>query len=192
MSGKSRLARHFVGMARANRLQNHRLHAACAQLAHDEWVAPRTGFFPSIAATLNHILIVDWYYFDALEEGACGRACFDDAMPCATIAALADAQRIADERLIAFCLRCEADGDGALARRVPFDRGARGRPLDRIDRTLAHVFMHQTHHRGQAHAMLSGTRVAPPQLDEFLMETDDVFRVADLAAVGMSERDLDP
>ena len=61
-----RLARHLLVLARANRLANHRLDAACASLSHDEWTAPRTGFFPSIAATLNHVLIVDWYYLDAL------------------------------------------------------------------------------------------------------------------------------
>jgi len=192
MSGRDRLARHFVVMARANRLQNHRLHAACARLTHDEWVAPRTSFFPSIAATLNHILIVDWFYLDMLEEGGRGMTLVEDEMPCATMDEVARAQRIADERLIAFCLRCEADGDDALARRVPVDRGKRGRPLDRIDRTLPHMFMHQIHHRGQVHAMLSGTTVAPPQLDEFLMESDDVFRGADLAAAGMTERDLAP
>jgi uncharacterized damage-inducible protein DinB len=30
---------------------------------------------------------------------------------------------------------------------------------------LAHLFNHQTHHRGQAHAMLSSTKLAPPSLD---------------------------
>ncbi|MGI9024960.1 MAG: DinB family protein [Burkholderiaceae bacterium] len=185
----SRMVRHFLVMARANRLANHRLDAACLTLTHDEWVAPRTSFFPSIAATLNHILVVDWYYLDALEDGGRGAAAFANEMPCATMADLAREQRIADERLIAFCAGLE---DDALARRVPFDRGARGRPLDRIDRTLVHLFMHHTHHRGQVHAMLSGTSVAPPQLDEFLMETDAVFRTADMKAVGMTEADLVP
>ena len=193
MTEASRLARHFVVMARANRLMNHRLHAACATLSHDAWIAPRVGFFPSIAATLNHILIVDWYYLDALEEGGRGNMLFDDETPCATMAALAEAQRASDERLIAFCRRFETnDGDAALARRVAFDRGARGRPLDRIDRTLPHVFMHQTHHRGQVHAMLSDTPIKPPQLDEFLMESDSMFRELDLRAVGMTEADLAP
>jgi uncharacterized damage-inducible protein DinB len=31
--------------------------------------------------------------------------------------------------------------------------------------TLAHFFNHQTHHRGQAHAMLSSSEAAPPPLD---------------------------
>ena len=37
---------------------------------------------------------------------------------------------------------------------------------------LLHLFQHQIHHRGQAHAMLSGTEVAPPQLDEFHLALD--------------------
>ena len=189
MSGAHALARHFQIMARANRLMNHRLHATCAKLSQAEFDAPRTSFFPSISATLNHILVVDRYYLDALEEGGRGAAAFANEMPCRTMTELTREQSAADARLIAFC---DALNDADLARRVTFDRGARGKPSDRIDRTLPHVFMHQTHHRGQAHAMLSGTLLAPPQLDEFLMESDDVFRVDDLAAVGMSEEDLRP
>ncbi len=89
----SRLARHFLVMARANRLANYRLDTACLGLTHDEWIAPRTSFFPSIAATLNHILIVDWYYLDALEEGGRGAASFANETPCATMAELAHEQR---------------------------------------------------------------------------------------------------
>ena len=42
--------------ARANRLANHRLHAAMAALGDDEFHAPRVVFFRSLAATLNHVL----------------------------------------------------------------------------------------------------------------------------------------
>ena len=34
-----------------------------------------------------------------------------------------------------------------------------------VAQVLAHFFNHQTHHRGQAHGMLSSTKVAPPVLD---------------------------
>jgi uncharacterized damage-inducible protein DinB len=34
----------------------------------------RTGFFPSLRATLNHILIVDLFYVDAMEGGTLGPA----------------------------------------------------------------------------------------------------------------------
>ena len=43
---------------------------------------------------------------------------------------------------------------------------------ERIGDLLAHLFMHQIHHRGQVHAMLSGTSVKPPQLDEFFLDYD--------------------
>jgi hypothetical protein len=38
--------------------------------------------------------------------------------------------------------------------------------------------------------MLAGTPVAPPQLDEFLMPSEPHFRVADMAALGWSEREV--
>ena len=61
---------------------------------------------------------------------------------------------------------------------------------DRCDDVLDHLFQHQTHHRGQAHAMLAGTKVRPPQLDEFLMAGDAPRRAPDLSALGWTEEDL--
>lgn len=40
--------------------------------------------------------------------------------------------------------------------------------------------------------MLSGTRVRPPQLDEFLMRGDAPLRADDLRACGYTEADLAP
>ena len=57
-------------MAYNNGWANHRLLTACAKLTQAEFEAPRTGFFPSIQATLNHILFIDRFYVDALEGGA--------------------------------------------------------------------------------------------------------------------------
>jgi hypothetical protein len=42
---------------------------------------------------------------------------------------------------------------------------------------------HGVHHRGQAHAMLVGTAVTPPQLDEFVMPSEAGLRVGDVAGV---------
>ena len=61
------LTEHFVAMARNNAWANHRLLTACEALTAEEFAAPRTSFFPSLRATFNHILVVDWYYLDALE-----------------------------------------------------------------------------------------------------------------------------
>jgi uncharacterized damage-inducible protein DinB len=48
-----------------------------------------------------------------------------------------------------------------------------------------HLFVHQIHHRGQAHAMLAGTSVKPPQLDEFFLAQDLPLRAGDLRALAL-------
>jgi uncharacterized damage-inducible protein DinB len=170
-------------MAHNNRWANHRLLGACAALPPAEFTAPRTGFFPSLSATLNHILVVDRFYVDALEGGRLGPAAWADPEPCHTVAALHAAQAAVDGRLIAVVAALDADG---LDRIVELHREAHVQ-RERMDRVLLHLFQHQVHHRGQAHAMLSGTSVPPPQLDEFFMADEAPLRAADFAALGWSE-----
>jgi uncharacterized damage-inducible protein DinB len=170
--------------AHANRLANRRLHAALASLTPAEFHAPRVSFFPSLAATLNHLLAVDLYYVGALHGEADLAARYAAFVPADDIAAVADRQRISDERLIAFCERLDRAG---CAADVAMERGEGRVQRDLAGHVLAHLFMHQTHHRGQVHAMLAGTSIAPPQLDEFLMPSDAPFRGADMAALGWDE-----
>ena len=54
-----------------------------------------------------------------------------------------------------------------------------GEATDRFMRILAHLFQHQVHHRGQVHAMLAGTAVKPPQLDEFFCANEADLRARD-------------
>jgi uncharacterized damage-inducible protein DinB len=174
------LADHFRAMARNNAWSNHRLLAACARLSPEAYFAPRTSFFPSIHLTLNHILIVDWYYLDALEEGGLGPRAYEDETPCADLDALEAAQRASDRRLIAWC---DAADEARLAAPVTLLRAEGKRYRERAGDVLAHLFIHQTHHRGQVHAMLSGSDVPPPQLDEFFLQQDAPLRAEDLAAL---------
>ena len=58
---------------------------------------------------------------------------------------------------------------------------------ERADRLLLHLFQHQIHHRGQAHAMLSGTVIEPPQLDEFFAIDEAPLRAAEFAELGWTE-----
>lgn len=180
------LAGQYRIQARANRLANHRLHGAMAALAPAEFHAPRVSFFPSLAATLNHILAVDEYYIGALHGEPGLPLKYERFVPAQTLPELAGRQRASDERLIAWC---EALTDAGCAARVDMDRGEHVQ-RDLAAHVLQHLFMHQTHHRGQVHAMLSSTAVAPPQLDEFLMPSDAKFRVADMAALGWRESDI--
>ncbi len=168
-ASRDRLAAHFSAMARNSAWANDRLLEACEGLDASAFAAPRTGFFPSLRATLNHTYAVDVYYLDALEETGRGLAAFDPEPDFAEPAALRAAQAASDRRLIGFCDRLTA---ADLERSVIVVRDPDGRPRERIDALLAHLFQHQIHHRGQAHAMLSGTAVAPPQLDEFFLDFD--------------------
>ena len=174
----------FLSLAYNNAWANHRLLAACARLPQVEFAAPRTGFFPSLRATLNHILVIDRFYVDAMEGGTLGPAAWADPEPCADAASLRAAQGEVDRRLIA---AVEAVDPAGLARTVAVHRGDRVQH-ERMDRLLLHVFQHDIHHRGQAHAMLSGTGAAPPpQLDEFFSAGEAPLRAGDFAALGFSE-----
>lgn len=165
-----------------NRWSNDRLYRAVQALKPGEFEAGRVSFFPSIREALNHILAVDHLYLDFLEEGGVGADAYDLCKPLEDPAALADAQASADQRLIAFCNRIAAHD---LDRRVATDRREDGVIPERIGDILAHLFLHQIHHRGQVHAMLSGTSVKPPQLDEFLLDYDVKLRSDEVARLGL-------
>lgn len=170
-------------MAYNNAWANHRLLAACAGLTQAEFEAPRTGFFPSIQATLNHILIIDRFYVDALEGGTLGPAAWGDPIPFSTVSHLRPAQAAVDRRLIAWC---EALDEARPDRIIRVHRGTRVQ-TERADRLLLHLFQHQIHHRGQAHAMLSGTAIPPPQLDEFFSVAEAPLRAAEFDQLGWTE-----
>lgn len=171
-------------MAENNAWSNHRLLTACARMSPEEYAARRTSFFPSLPATLNHILIVDWYYLDGLERGGRGRTCFESEIPFPELAPYAEAQRASDQRLIAFT---RALTPARLLEEVHLERRDHVQVETVLD-TLLHLFAHQIHHRGQAHAMLSGTSVAPPQLDEFFMREDLPLRKSELEDLGLPLR----
>ena|SRR6187402_564373 len=164
-----------------NAWANLRLLRACAELSAEAFAAPRTSFFPSLPETLNHILIVDWYYLDGLERGGRGRGCFEKDVPFPELPALTAEQRAADRRLVAFVNRLAAED---LAKSVTFER-ADFLQTETVGDTLLHLFTHQIHHRGQAHAMLAGTDVKPPPLDEFFMSTDLPLRRKELEELGL-------
>lgn len=169
--------------AHANALSNRRLGQALAGLAASDWSAPRVSFFPSLAQTLNHILAVDGYYIGALHRESGLREAYAAFRPCADAAEWLQRQQASDLRLVAFCEGLDPAGVEAWVEMPRADHVQR----DRAGHVLAHLFNHQTHHRGQVHAMLAGTAAAPPQLDEFMMPSEAHLRVPDMQAFGWSE-----
>lgn len=183
------LSHHLLTMAYQNAWANHRLAKAWCQLSQDELAAPRTSFFPSLRATLNHILTCDWFYVDALERELRGDephpdcyVFFKDDEPHTLAADLRREQSHVDRRLIAYC---EQMRDADLSRTVTI---ARDTPqYESRLRLLSHLFEHQIHHRGQVHGMLSATSVKPPQLDEFFCVGESHLRAGDFAELGWTE-----
>ena len=175
--------------AHANRLANHRLHPAMRALSREEFQAPRTSFFPSLAKTLNHILAVDLYYLAALHGEA------DMERQWRRGAELRDrrrrsppAQAVADERFI--------DHVGALAA-AALDDDRRARPRRRPDPARPARQRHRPPAQPPGAPPRPGARDArrhrrsqPPQLDEFLMPSEAHFRVDDLRALGWTEATL--
>ncbi|HSS28643.1 MAG TPA: DinB family protein [Usitatibacter sp.] len=187
------LARHFAAEAHNNAWANHRLLAACGRLSQREFVAQRTSIFPSIKATLNHILTVDWFYLEILERSLAGMPPaenpgrhFEPEEPFETCAELSREQHAADKRFIALCERLD---EAAMARPVLLPRRD-GIHKDSVERILAHLFQHDIHHRGQVHAMLSGTSVRPPQLDEFYCANEANLRADEFRELGFSEKEI--
>jgi uncharacterized damage-inducible protein DinB len=193
MDAPRSLAKHFVAEAYNNAWANHRLLKACAQLSEDEFVAARTSFFPSIKATLNHILTVDWFYLEILERSIAGLPPtenpgrhFEPEEPFDNCADISREQHAADRRLIALCRSVtdeRVDAVVLLPRSTGIER-------DSLHRILAHLFQHDIHHRGQVHAMLAGTSVDPPQLDEFYCANEAPLRARDFAELGFSEEEI--
>lgn len=153
---------HFQTMAGYNRWANARLYEAAGRLSAAELAAPRSGFFPSLMKTLNHILVGDTVWMGRLDgAGSAGITRLDQILH-TDFAALKAARGATDDRIVAFA-------DGIDPRRIEEDlvyRTVAGEPMKTpVGQVLAHLFNHQTHHRGQAHAMLSSTEIAPPSID---------------------------
>jgi uncharacterized damage-inducible protein DinB len=173
----------FRSMAYNNAWANHRLLTACEALSQTAFEAPRTGFFPSLRATLNHIFIVDRFYIDAMQGGTLGPAAWANREPCKTAAALHQSQADIDRQLITLVESLTPEGLTRIAAIHRTDHIQH----ERMDRLLLHLFQHQIHHRGQAHTMLSATNIPPPQLDEFFPAADAPLRTPEFTALGWTE-----
>jgi uncharacterized damage-inducible protein DinB len=160
---------HFRRFARYNRWANQRLYAACGALTEAAYFAARPGFFPSLHKTLNHILAADRVWLGRIDGTPGGVTALDQILH-PDLASLRDARAAEDARLLALIeAMTPARVDETLAYRNMAGE-ARTAPMRVV---LTHLFNHQTHHRGQAHAMLSGTSVAPPPLDFIYFHAED-------------------
>lgn len=155
-------------MARYNRWQNESLYEAAATLSDEARRAERGAFFGSIHATLSHIYWADRIWLSRFElcdppgvpNPESGRFVDDWADLVARRAAL-------DEILITFCDGYEAGPvKGALEWYSGAIKANAKAPLGVV---FTHIFNHQTHHRGQVHAMLTAAGATPKDTCLFIM-----------------------
>jgi len=159
---------HFQRMAAYNRWANARLYEAVGALPAAEIAAPRSGFFPSLLKTLNHILVGDTVWMGRLDATGSSITSLDQILH-TDFAALKAARVAMDDRIVTFVDRLVPS---QLAEDLVY-RTVAGDPMrTQVAQVLAHFFNHQTHHRGQAHAMLSDAKVSPPSLDLILFLRD--------------------
>lgn len=152
---------HFQRFARYNAWANERLLAACAKLAPQDYLRERPSFFKSLHGTLNHILVGDRIWLARFRGAEHGIHALDQLLY-PDLSSLAAARRSEDQNLIEFT---DALTDADFARVVYFNNMAGEALHGAVGALLAHLFNHQTHHRGQAHDQLSQTDVPPPVLD---------------------------
>ena len=152
---------HFRLLADYNAGANILLYYACAVLSDPERKRDRKGFFNSIHGTLNHLLVGDRIWMARFTGGEAPSTDLDRELY-AAFDALRSARVAEDDRIREFIEEIDAD---FLKGNIIYVNNE-GRTLeDPRHLLLAHLFNHQTHHRGQVHDMLSQAGVETPVLD---------------------------
>ncbi len=153
---------HFLSFARYNAWANARLFAAALDLP-DALYRQNVGvFFGSLHGTLNHLLVTDRMWLRRLTgEGEAPTRV--DVILHEDRHDLARVRIAEDARLLATIVGYD---EAALARAVAYRTTSGAAHEQIVADILAHLFNHQTHHRGQAHAALSIlTGAEPPSFD---------------------------
>jgi uncharacterized damage-inducible protein DinB len=145
-----------------NRWANSRLYAAALDLSELSYRLHVGVFFGSLHGTLNHLLLTDRLWLKRLTgEGdhpdKLNAILYEDRTE------LTRARIAEDKRIIRIV---DSFDDTALAGLHSY-KTTSGMPHSQVlSEILMHLFNHQTHHRGQAHACLSIlTGGEPPSLD---------------------------
>jgi uncharacterized damage-inducible protein DinB len=151
-------------MAAYNAEMNRRLHAAADTLDDAARRADGGAFWGSIHGTLSHLLWGDTAWMSRFDGwDAPGVALKDSARFIEDWAALRAARVAADARILAWAARRD---EAWLAGSLTWFSGASGRELTRPRAVLlTHMFNHQTHHRGQAHALITRAGAATGDTD---------------------------
>jgi uncharacterized damage-inducible protein DinB len=153
------MQQHFRMFAAYNRWANALVYDAATALTENELTRSSGAFFGSMLGTLNHLLVADRIWMKRFTgEGEAPKAL--DTILFTDFARLRTAREAEDERILAWV---DTLTPKALAGRFTYMTVTDVRTVSqRLAPALAHFFNHQTHHRGQAHMIL--TTLGKPSL----------------------------
>ncbi|WP_223422054.1 DinB family protein [Tateyamaria pelophila] len=159
-------------MARYNAWQNRQLMAVLKEVPEDVLREDRGAFFGSILQTLNHLLWGDTLWMSRFEPRVAAPEPGSDHLNFTPTYAVWSAERFRLDgaiRMWADTVRTlDLTGD------LTWYSGTLKRDLKR-PRALcvAQLFNHQTHHRGQVHAMMTAAGLTAPVSDLIFMSEDE-------------------
>ena len=148
-------------LGRFNRWVNRRFYALADGLGDADRKRDRGAYFGSIHNTLNHLLVVDRLWLDRLEGRSNDIKGLDEVLH-ADFAALRAAREAMDERIIRYVAGLDA---AALARPLRYKFFSGTEAETPVHLVLITLFNHQTHHRGQLHALFTQAGIRPPDSD---------------------------
>lgn len=156
------MKQHFQMFATYNRWANGVLYEAAGRLSAGDYRRDVHAFFHSMQGTLNHILVGDLVWLHRFTgKGESPKAL--DLILHEDFEGLSAARRATDERIVDWV---DTLDEAALAGRFTYITVTDVRTVSqRLAPALDHFFNHQTHHRGQAHGILSQVGHEPPPLD---------------------------
>lgn len=155
-------------MARYGAWQNEGIREIAEPMPAAELDADRGAFFGSIRRTLNHLLWADMIWMSRFDGGEAPQGGIPESPELTRTIADWGARRFATDGRIGRW----AEGLHAidLTGDLTWHSGALGREVTRpLAFCVVHFFNHQTHHRGQVHAMLTAAGKRPRDSDLFVM-----------------------
>ncbi len=157
-----RIQKHFCVLMGYNAWCNQRLYSAVVALSDDMYRAEHKHFLGSIHGTLNHLLLTDRLWLDRMQRGLSVPVPKLDDIVYQEFAELRKARKLLDDSLISF-----VDGldDGAFNSFIQYRSSKGGTPKLTVVEILTSMNIHQNHHRGQVHHMLSVSGTVAPSLD---------------------------
>lgn len=161
-------ASYAITMAAYNSEMNRRLYAAAAKLTDGARRVERGAFWGSIHGTLCHLLWGDSMWMSRFDGWAKPNGTIkESAHMIEAFDALMIARTEADAKIAAWAERLTDDW---LRQDLVWFSGTTGRELKMPrDLLVTHFFNHQTHHRGQAHALITAAGEQTGDTDLFIV-----------------------